>query len=62
MPASDLFVLALVVICIAVVALAAVHSRRQPKVGPKESVPIDREDQASASPNAAGMTVPGPWS
>ena len=62
MPASDLFVLALVVICIAVVALAAVHSRRKPRVGPKESMPIDREDQASGPPDAAGMTVPGPWS
>ena len=50
MPVSDLFVLALVVICVAVVALAAVHSRRQPKVGPGESMPIDREDPASGSP------------
>ena len=61
-PASDLFVLALVVMCIAVVALAAVQSRQKAKIGPKESTPIDREDPASASPDAAGMTVPGPWS
>ena len=62
MPASDLFVLALVVMCIAVVALAAVQSRHEAKAKPKEALPIDREDQASASPDAEKMMLPGPWS
>ena len=35
-------VLALVVMCIAVVALAAVQSRQKAKVEPKESMPIDQ--------------------
>jgi hypothetical protein len=61
-PASDLFVLAIVVMCVVVVARAAVHSRHKTKAGPEESMPIDREEQGSASPDAAGMTVPGPWS
>ena len=52
MSASELFVLALVVMCIAVVALAAVQSRHEAKAEPKETMPIDREDQASASPDA----------
>jgi hypothetical protein len=39
-PASDLFVLAVVVMCIAVVALAAVQSRRKTRVEPMETMPI----------------------
>jgi hypothetical protein len=60
-PASDLFVMALVVMCIAVVALVAVHSRHGAKVKAKDTLPIDQEDQISAAADRARMTLPGPW-
>jgi hypothetical protein len=60
-PASDLFVLALVVMCIVVVGLVAVQSRHGAKVKTRETLPMDREDQGSASPDPAEMTLPGPW-
>jgi hypothetical protein len=61
-PTSDLFVLALVVLCIVVVTLVAVQSRHDAKCKPKEALPIDREDQASPSPDGEGMRLPGSWS
>jgi hypothetical protein len=61
-PTSDLFVLAVVVLCIVVVTLVAVQSHHDAKRKLKETSPSDREDQVSASPDGEGMRLPGSWS
>jgi hypothetical protein len=55
MPASDLFVLALVVLCIAIVAVAALRSRETTKVPSSETTSVDLEGSRIGSDNATTM-------